>query len=429
MSEPSNFLKSIAPKLVTWSFVAVAAISALLLYNRWTLEPWTRNGQVRANIIQIAPQVNGQVVNVAVTDNSFVRAGELLFEIDRSSYQLSLDKAEVSIDQSRDEVASLEASVGVSAARFEEAQAARATAKRNISAAQEQIKIAQANIEQANAGIISAQQLIKQRQAELDNARSEAARAKRLLAKKAGSIETAESTAAKSTAKEAELANAQAGLTQAELKLTQMKASYSGAKINLLIAQDSLTEAKAAEASAKASLDQAKATLGKPGDDNVRVRTAIVSRSQAELELNRTRVVAPCDGYVSNLAIDEGTYAVAGQPLLVLVSKESFRVHAYFQETKLRNIQEGDEAIVTLMSNPNQKLRGQVKTIGYAVNPPNIAPTEGQPGQVPQIQPTFDWVRLPQRVPVTIQLLNVPEEIQLISGTTASVAVYPSDEE
>jgi len=342
---------------------------------------------------------------------------------------LSLDKAEVSIDQARDEVSSLQAAVEVAQARWEEAQAATATSKRNISAAQEQIKIAQANIDQANAGIISAQQLIKQRQAELDNARSEAARAKRLVAKKAGSIESAESAAAKATAKEAELASAQAGLTQAELKMTQTKASYSEAEINLLIARDSLAEAEAAEASVKASLDQAKATLGNPGDDNVRVRSAIVNRSQAELDLNRTRVVAPCDGYVSNLSIDEGTYAVAGHPLVVLVSKETFRVHAYFQETKLRNIREGDEAIVTLMSHPDRRLRGKVATIGSAVSPPNIAPTEGQPGQVPQIQPTFDWVRLPQRVPVTVQLLDIPEEIQLISGTTASVAVRPSGEE
>ena len=64
-----------------------------------------------------------------------------------------------------------------------------------------------------------------------------------------------------------------------------------------------------------------------------------------------------------------------------------------------------------------------------AVNPPNIAPTEGQAGEVPQIEPTFDWVRLPQRVPVRVRLTEIPDGIQLISGTTASVAVRPSAEE
>ena len=66
-----------------------------------------------------------------------------------------------------------------------------------------------------------------------------------------------------------------------------------------------------------------------------------------------------------------------------------------------------------------------VENVGSAVNPPNIAPTEGQPGEVPQIQPTFDWVRLPQRVPVRVRITEIPAGIQLISGTTASVAVRP----
>jgi multidrug resistance efflux pump len=169
--------------------------------------------------------------------------------------------------------------------------------------------------------------------------------------------------------------------------------------------------------------------LGAPGDENVRVRTAKVSLDQAELDLSRTRIVAPCNGFISNLSVDEGTYAVVGQPLVAIVDSDSFRVHAYFQETKLRRIQEGDRAIVTLMSHPEKKLEGIVENVGNAVNPPNIAPTEGQAGEVPQIEPTFDWVRLPQRVPVRVRLTEVPDGIQLISGTTASVAVRPSARE
>jgi multidrug resistance efflux pump len=95
----------------------------------------------------------------------------------------------------------------------------------------------------------------------------------------------------------------------------------------------------------------------------------------------------------------------------------------------LRHIREGDSAIVTLMGHPERELEAVVENVGNAVNPPNIAPTEGQAGEVPQIQPTFDWVRLPQRVPVRIRLMQIPDEIQLISGTTASVAVRPSARE
>ena len=77
----------------------------------------------------------------------------------------------------------------------------------------------------------------------------------------------------------------------------------------------------------------------------------------------------------------------------------------------------------------HEELEAVVENVGNAVNPPNIAPTEGQAGEVPQIQPTFDWVRLPQRVPVRIRFTQLPDDIQLISGTTASVAVRPSARE
>ncbi len=81
------------------------------------------------------------------------------------------------------------------------------------------------------------------------------------------------------------------------------------------------------------------------------------------------------------------------------------------------------------MSHPDTALKGVVDSIGYAVNPPNIADTEGVSYLVPQVEPTFDWIRLPQRVPVRIHLEDVPEDIQLVSGMTASVAIQPAQED
>ena len=425
----SEVLKKYLPKLATWTLVVVAAGTAYLLYSRWTSRPWTRDGQVRADIVKVAPQVAGYLVNVAISDNQLVRQGDLLFEIDGRSYHLAVDNAQVALDQSREDVTSLEASVQVAKAQANEAAVGVTSAERSIASAEASVKSAQAGIESAKAGVTSAEQLIKQRQAELTNAQSEASRAKRLVDKKAGSIEDAESTAATALAKEAQLASAQAGVTQAQAALTQAEAGFSEANVNLLLAKDALAQAHAAETSAKASIEQAKATLGNPGDQNVRVRTAKVNLADAELDLSRTKIVAPCNGYISNLSVEVGAYAVVGQPLVAVVDRDSFRVHAYFQETKLQHIHPGDRAIVTLMSHPDSPIQGEVDNIGSAVNPPNIAPSEGQPGEVPQIEPTFDWVRLPQRVPVRIRLIDVPDGIQLISGTTASVAVRPSAEE
>ena len=80
----SEFMKESVPKLVTCVLVVVAAFSAYLLYGHLTSNPWTRDGQVRADIVKVAPQVEGYLVNVAVSDNQFVRQGDLLFEIDVS---------------------------------------------------------------------------------------------------------------------------------------------------------------------------------------------------------------------------------------------------------------------------------------------------------------------------------------------------------
>ena len=429
MPRVAEIAKTWFPKLLTSVVLVVAAASAYLLYHRWTSEPWTRDGQVRADIVKIAPQVNGNLVKVAVRDNQSVRRGDLLFEIDPDSYQLAADKARTSLAQARDDVASLEASVQVAEAQYEAAKVGVTSAERSILASEASVQSAEASVEQAEAGITAAQQLINQRQAELTNARSEADRAKRLAARKAGSQEDAESTAATALAKQAQLASAEAGLLQSQAALAQAEAAHNEANVNLLLAKDALAEAKAAETSARAALDQAKATLGTPGDDNVRVQAAKVTLAQAELDLSRARIVAPCNSYISNLSVSEGTYAVVGQPLVAVVDSDSFRVHAYFQEVKLRHIQEGDSAIITLMGYPDRELNGVVENLGNAVNPPDIAPTEGQAGQVPQIQPTFDWVRLPQRVPVRIRFTQIPDEIQLISGTTASVAVRPAARE
>jgi multidrug resistance efflux pump len=175
-----------------------------------------------------------------------------------------------------------------------------------------------------------------------------------------------------------------------------------------------------------ADRDKSKADLGQSGEANVRIRLAKVQLDEAQLKLEWTKIYAPSDGYISNLYVNEGAYAVTGSSLVAFIDSSTFRVHAYFKETQLNHIKPGARAIVTLMGYHDQPIEGVVETIGNATNPPDIASTEGEMGVVPQIQPTFDWVRLAQRVPVTIRLVEVPDNIQLVSGTTASILIEPS---
>jgi len=367
-----TFLKRVTAKLPTLALVLVAVIVAYVLYDRWTDKPWTRDGQVRADLIHIAPRVSGYIVEVAVESNQFVSEGDLLFKIDPSSYQLSVDTAQVLLDQAREDVEALEAAV----------------------------KAAEAMVVQGEAGMVAAQARIKQEEAALTNAKSQAARAKVLAEQKAGSVEEAQQKAANVLEIAAGVDSAKAALSQAEAVVT----------------------------SAKAHLDEARAMLGEPGDANVRIRHAMVGLEKAKLDLGWTTMSAPSDGFITNLEVSEGQFGAAGHPIAAFVDSSSFRVDGYFQESKLRHIKPGDHAIITLMSHPDTELKGVVDSIGYAINPPQIASTEGERYLVPTIAPTFDWIRLPQRVPVRIRLVDVPEDIQLISGTTGSVAIRPAKE-
>jgi multidrug resistance efflux pump len=368
-----DMLKNVKSSLPTLVLVLAAVLVAYVVYQRWTHDPWTRDGQVRADIVKIAPRVSGYVVEVAVKDNQFVRKGELLFRIDPSSYQLAVDTAQVQLQQAREDVAALEAAV----------------------------RAVEAMVLQSEAGVVAARAMIKQQQAALANARAESNRSKRLLGDKAGSVENAQKKAATVLELQAAVDSARASLSQAEAAVT----------------------------SSQADLEQTKASLGEPGDANVRIREAMVQLEEARLNLSWTSINAPYDGFTTNLDVNEGQFGSPGTPIAAFVDSSSFRVDGYFQESKLKHIKRGNRAIITLMSHPDIELEGVVDSIGYAIDPPDIADTEGSSNLVPQIEPTFDWIRLPQRVPVRIRLEDVPEDIQLVSGMTASVAIRPSRED
>ena len=418
-------IEKFVPKLVTLTLVAVAAIAAYVLYLRYNSKPWTRDGQVRADIVKIAPRVSGYIVKVAVNDNQLVKQGDLLFEIDDRDYQLSVDHAEVALDQAREDVQALEASVRAAEAIVAQSKAAVISAGGEVDAAKAAIRSSEAGITQAEAGVVTANSRIKQQQAVVEEAKREAERAQRLADQNAGSVEIAQAKAAAVIAFEAGLTSAQAGVKEALASVERAKAAVAEAQAKLTIAENGRAEAEAGLVTATASLDEAKANLGAPGDENVRVRRAKVAIEEAQLKLGWTKIYAPSEGYVTNLEVFEGQFVAPGSPIVAFVNSSSFRVDGYFQETQLRHIKPGSKVAITLMGHPDHKVVGEVESIGYAISPPGIATTEGPSGLVPSVQPTFDWVRLAQRVPVRIRVTEIPEDIQLVAGTTASIAIEP----
>lgn len=154
------------------------------------------------------------------------------------------------------------------------------------------------------------------------------------------------------------------------------------------------------------------------------LRSAQVAVDRAKMDLAHTELRAPTDGYVTRLRLNKGDYAMAGQPNLALIDAHSFWITGYFEETKLRDIQPGATAQIRLMAF-DQLLSGRVASIGRGVTDSNQqADAQG----LPNVEPSFSWVRLAQRIPVRVEFEHVPQELVLAAGMTGSIEVTPTSD-
>ena len=201
---------------------------------------------------------------------------------------------------------------------------------------------------------------------------------------------------------------------QAQALVASRKATWEMRKVNahrradmdnLVISRENRDDASNIADSALADYQQAQAQL-----------------AAAELDLKRTRILATVDGYVTNLNVHRGDYARTGEPKMAVVDKDSFWVYGFFEETKLPHVKVGDQADLQMMS--GEVLKGHVESISRGIydrdNPESRE-------LIADVNPTFNWVRLAQRVPVRIHIDEVPEGFLLAAGTTCTVVVKPRD--
>ncbi len=283
--------------LITFVIIALAVWAGVSLYHSYIQNPWTRDGQVRANVVGIAPRVSGPIIRIPIRDNQQVKTGDPLFEIDPSDFKAQVDVA-----------------TG-------------------------QVQNAEANL--------------KQRQQDLD-------------------------------------------------RQTDLYKKHVSAEQDFQNAQDAFYAAQAQVVSAKANLEL------------------------AQLNLSYTKVVAPVDGYVTNMNTSEGTYVTAGKQLLALVDTTSFWVAGYFKETQLPHIQVGQKAEVVIIGYENQPFQGVVRSIGWGIYVQDGSGSDAT-DLLPSVSQTIDWVRLPQRFPVRLQVVEKPP-VPLRIGQTVSVAMLPEVE-
>jgi multidrug resistance efflux pump len=280
-------------RVVVTAIVVVGALIALrYLWDRYELDPWTRDGRVRADVVQVAPDVSGLVTDVFIHDNQEVKKGQPLFLIDQPRFELALRQSE------------------------------------------------------------------------------------------------------------AALAGAQAQVDETVLEDTRNRKL--GNLVSTEITQQGGTR-----------LAQAQATLAQ----------AVVTHDTAKLNMERTTVLAPVNGTITNFELRPGNYASAGRPLFALIDSDSLHVDGYFEETKLPRIHIGDRVSVLLMGEP-QILYGHVQSIAGGIEDRERGPSSNL---LPNVSPTFNWVRLAQRVPVRVLLDKPPADVRLIAGRTATVSVLGAD--
>jgi multidrug resistance efflux pump len=185
-------------------------------------------------------------------------------------------------------------------------------------------------------------------------------------------------------------------------QLHQQEASAQSAQENLNQALRQVESLKAQRLGAEAGFAQAKAQL-----------------NQAQVNLERTRILAPVDGYVTNLLAQLGDFVNVGVNTISLVDADSFWVDGYFEETNLASIRVGDPVQIKLMGH-DQIVRGHVDSIARAINVANAQPNNQG---VATVNPIFTWVRLAQRIPVRIHIDEVPSGVVLTAGMTATIEI------
>ncbi|WP_407177271.1 efflux RND transporter periplasmic adaptor subunit [Bradyrhizobium sp. STM 3562] len=199
---------------------------------------------------------------------------------------------------------------------------------------------------------------------------------------------------------EAVVAGKRASLDQANLDLKRYSALSTDA-----VSQQKQEEVRATQLVAQASYDQ-----------------AVADRDLAQLNLDRSEVHASVNGIITNMDLRPGTFVTAGRGVMALVDTDTLRVEGYFEETKLSRIHVGDPASIRLMGD-NTRLTGRVESIAAGIEDRDR--TAGS-NLLANVNPTFNWVRLAQRVPVRIALDNVPPNTVLVSGRTATVEIRPA---
>ena len=377
---------------------ALIAAVVLLMGVLWqtTRNPRTDDASVRANYIQFAPEVSGRLVSIPIKDNAFVHAGAVLFTIDPRPYQYALDQALSDQQLLEEQITDTQRKIASETSAVEAARAGLASSRTQTDTVANGVQASVAAVERAKAFLASAD---SQRKLALNNL----GRIEPLLAKQYVTMEQVDDARTKAQVAEHNCQEAQAALQQASAQERQTRSMQREAEVAVTFSQAKLNQSVNA-------IDRLGSLLSQRPFKTAKVENA-------RLDLARCTVVAPFDGYVTNLNISEGEYAKPGVPIFTLIDTRTWYVVANYRESELKSIKAGKHVDLYLMGNPARKFDGIVESIGYGVAPDDTNMNNG----LPQIDHTLNWVHLAARFPIRVRVQNPDPALFRVGETAISI--------
>jgi membrane fusion protein (multidrug efflux system) len=376
---------------VVLGVIAVVAVGGVSLYAKLTGgRETTDDAQIAADIVPVSARVGGVVLRVNIGENQRVKRGEPLIELDAADLRAHAQQAEA-------ELATATAQAQVADAQV---QIVEATSKGGLASARAALTGSTAGVGSAGAQLASARAAATRADADLRKADLDLSRA--LTLRKAGAVP-------------------QQMLDGAQLGLEVARAAKAQADAQVMLAEDGRRGAESRVGEARGRVDQSAPVVPQIAAARAgaalaaaRVRSAEATLALAKLQVSYTRIEAPADGYASKLAVHGGQLVTPGQPLVELVPPETYIV-ASFKETQIGRMHPGQPATVDLDAFPGRKLAGRVDSLAGG--------TGASFSLLPPDNSTGNFVKVVQRVPVRIVLVDPPADVVLRPGLSADVTV------
>jgi membrane fusion protein (multidrug efflux system) len=404
--------------------VALSVVAAVALGLWFYLESRHRvstdDAHVEGSVVIVSARVSGPVARVHVRDNQEVWAGNLLVELDPRDFEVRVQHAQAALAMTRAEERAARTEVPLTresvANRVLQAGSTVRALRLAVDVARAEAEEARARLESRRAAILAARAETAVAESGLDRARVDLERASRLV--KQGLIAVQEHDVAQ-FAHRAATATLEAGrrrLAQAEQEAEQVLAEVRRRELGVRQAERRAEEAEALLAEAETQRAQVPVKEATAGRAAASREQATAELAAAELDLEKTRVLAPVDGVVAKKSVEPGQLVQPGQPLLAVVPLEGLWVVANFKETQLARVRPGQRATIRIDTFPDRVFEGTVDSIS--------AGTGSRFSLLPPENATGNWVKVVQRIPVKITLDGYRANPHVLrAGMSATVTV------